>query len=574
VRITEVQREEGGLVEGQAFSDPPRPVFLSAGNNGINPRDNIFMRLHGYYGLLVNLKNGIIVGSVESNDAQHVDSSSLGPTLDGRLKPDLCAPGSSDYRPLSGFTIELGEIRLHAKPGSGASDIVWRWGRPHTSLGDWGGQGAFDLEDATLNAGVLRGETFGSFYTRVYWTRAEGMKAIDASQYEAFSIETRFERNSDSDAYHTPHQVDRKPLPLEHTLPLTWRIQWGDDQGRGYDRTRYVRYDLDGNREEWARIKYDFDEQWRGDISRLRVTPATYRGGIYTPSIRGGYTTTSGTSMASPAAAGVGAIALSQLVDQHAYDLETSAPSPALIRGLLIHTTRDLVRALPPPRANASPDTGFPVIYFKGPDFATGYGVVDAQAMSRLISAGVEHPRWYEGEISPDEELTFTLNVRETESPLKVTLVWDDPPGSTLTPPWESKLIHDLDLAVISPEGKAHGPWVLSPPPLNLETYTSGEDDLSLTDLLPARRCVADSLADLWPQPRSVSPDAELERTDDLAWAPHGNRRCLDDLNPLEHVLIEAPERGEYLIKVRGAHLGGGRQRFVLIASQSCAWTP
>ena len=150
--------------------------------------------------------------------------------------------------------------------------------------------------------------------------------------------------------------------------------------------------------------------------------------------------------MASPAAAGVGAIALSQLVDQYDYDLEDTPPSPALIRGLLIHTARDLVRSLPPPRARPSPDTQIPVMYARGPDFATGYGVVDAHAMSRLISAGVEHPRWYAGEVEPEEVLTFNVTVRDTGSPFKVTLACDDPPGSTLTPPWESKLIHDLDL--------------------------------------------------------------------------------------------------------------------------------
>ena len=53
------------------------------------------------------------------------------------------------------------------------------------------------------------------------------------------------------------------------------------------------------------------------------------------------------------------------------------------------------------------------------------------------------------------------------QGPLTVTLAWDDPPGSIMTPSWEGKLIHDLDLAIVSPIGQAHGPWVLAPPPLN-----------------------------------------------------------------------------------------------------------
>ena len=131
ITISEEQLANGGLEEATNFETPPRPVFLSAGNNGLNPQDNVYMRLHGYYGLLVNLKNGILVGSVESNDAQPSDFSSMGPTLDGRLKPDFMAPGSIGRTSFNRFQIELGEVRLHAKAGSSKPDIAWQWGREH-----------------------------------------------------------------------------------------------------------------------------------------------------------------------------------------------------------------------------------------------------------------------------------------------------------------------------------------------------------------------------------------------------------------------------------------------------------
>jgi hypothetical protein len=274
--------------------------------------------------------------------------------------------------------------------------------------------------------------------------------------------------------------------------------------------------------------------------------------------------------MASPAAAGVSALALSQLADQHGYDLEESPPTPALIRGLLTHTARDLQRTIAPPRASPSPDTGLAPLYFEGPDFATGYGLVDAHALSRLIDAGAESPRWYEGEVAPEETLTFKLNVA-TAGPLKVTLSWDDPPGTVVTPPWSPKLIHDLDLAVISPSGAAYGPWVLTPPPLKLGNYSNGLDELSLFDITPARRCVTDTIEELWVTPRAAPIETPTpERVEELDVALHGNTHCLDDLNPLEQVYLDAPEAGEYLVKVRGAHLGGGVQRFALVASQTC----
>ena len=211
VMISDDQLAGGGLVEGQAFSTPPRPIFLSAGNNGLYPQENIFMRLHGYYGLLVNLKNGILVGSVESNDAQPSDFSSLGPTLDGRLKPDIMAPGSSDERPLSGFEIDLGEIRVHAKPETGLPDVVWKWGRPHSQLSSWTGQGAFDPESVRLDEGVLTGETFGSYSTRIAWSRGEEEPVIDADNYESISYEYRVRLPNDS-TYDLPSIVGEKKL--------------------------------------------------------------------------------------------------------------------------------------------------------------------------------------------------------------------------------------------------------------------------------------------------------------------------------------------------------------------------
>lgn len=567
VSISEEQLENGGLSEATIFNTPPRPVFLSAGNNGLYPQDNIFMRLHGYYGLLVNLKNGILVGSVESNDAQPSDFSSMGPTLDGRLKPDIMAPGSSDARPLSGFKLELGEIRVHAKGNSGQPDVVWKWGRPHPSQSAWKGQGAFEAEEAVLTEGILSAQTFGSYSTRVAWQRAEEDTAINAEDYESISYEYRIELPEDA-IYDPAPSIGKVPIDTNHSAPRVWMLRWGDDRGRGYDETRFLRHTEVSKSGEWTRVTYRFDDEWEGEISRLRITPAIYWGGVYTTSIDGGYDYVSGTSMASPAAAGVGATVLEQLSSQHNYDLENNPPQPALVRGLMIQTARDLSRPVPPPRVSNSPDTGLPPIYGAGPDFSTGYGLIDAWAMSRLIDHASQEPRWLEQSIQAGEEHRITIQASDL-GPLRVTLAWDDPPGSIITPSWEKKIIHDLDLAVIAPNGQAHGPWVLSPPPLKLDGYESGLDDLSLGDIPPARRCVVDKLDSLWNDQNDEIP--ALDNTEDLEFAPRGNQRCLDTLNTNEQVQIERPNIGEYTIVVRGPKAGGGTQRYALIWSQRCA---
>ena len=573
VRVSEEQRENGALDEAIQFSAQARPAFLAAGNNGQSPRDNALMRLHGYYGLLVNLKNGIIVGSVNSNDAQHVDSSSMGPSLDGRIKPDVMAPGSSDDRPLSGMRIQLGEVRLHARRGSTSPDLVWRWGREHPTYSSWTGQGAFDLDEAEITEGILTAETFGSYYTRIRWDRSEGEKAINANQYSEISFEVRILMDDTEDYFNSPTPVGRHPRELSHAPPPVWMLRWGDDIGRGYDERRSLPISSEAKEGQWTRLRYSFDEDWYGNISRLRITPVIYRGGIFTTDIYGAYWVTSGTSMASPAAAGVGALALEQLTTEHEYHLEQAAPSPALLRGLMTHTARDLVRPVPPPRASPSPDTGMAPLYFAGPDFTTGFGLVDAEALSHLIHIGVDHPRWIDDEVNAGEVRRYELQVTD-QGPLKVTLVWDDPPGSLMTPPWEVKLVHDLDLALVDENGKAYGPWVLTPPPLNVDQYMTGVDNLSLSDINPARRCFTDRLDDLWGEEQATQEqDAQAESTSELTWVPRGNQACLDHLNPIEEVMIPTPAAGRYTLLVRGAKEGGGRQTFSLIWSQACELT-
>ena len=233
----------------------------------------------------------------------------------------------------------------------------------------------------------------------------------------------------------------------------------------------------------------------------------------------------------------------------------------------MIQSARDLKRMTPPPRTSNSPDTGFPPLYGLGPDFSTGYGLLDASAMSRLIDEAVEHPRWVEDEIEPGDVHRFKLKASGL-GPLRITLTWDDPPGSIMTPSWESKLIHDLDLAVISPTEEVHGPWVLSPPPLKIEDFEGGEDELTVADIPPARRCILENLDELWGSEGEMETGPEM--LGDLIYAPRGNARCIDDLNPTEQVEITTPVEGEYEVLVRGPRLGSGPQRYVLTWSQRC----
>ena len=72
---------------------PPRLQVFSAGNNGGWPAV-VPPETHGYFSLDKELKNALLVGNWSVANQRLVGSSSLGPTWDGRIKPDVVAPGS------------------------------------------------------------------------------------------------------------------------------------------------------------------------------------------------------------------------------------------------------------------------------------------------------------------------------------------------------------------------------------------------------------------------------------------------------------------------------------------------
>ena len=76
------------LIRGDAWVDtapiPPRLEVFSAGNGGKS----------GYFSLTKELKNALVVGAWYSAMGRVDGFSSLGPTYDGRIKPDVVAPGT------------------------------------------------------------------------------------------------------------------------------------------------------------------------------------------------------------------------------------------------------------------------------------------------------------------------------------------------------------------------------------------------------------------------------------------------------------------------------------------------
>jgi len=139
-----------------------------------------------------------------------------------------------------------------------------------------------------------------------------------------------------------------------------------------------------------------------------------------------------GTSVAAPAVTGISALLIESYRCEYLGDCDNDEiPLPSTIKALLIHSAREM---------------GLP-----GPDFIFGWGGVDAEAAVDLI----ENHLVIEDRISEAEEDVFYCLVPDDAREFKATLVWDDPPGTSL--------INQLDVVLSDPNGDLHYPWVLDP---------------------------------------------------------------------------------------------------------------
>lgn len=143
-----------------------------------------------------------------------------------------------------------------------------------------------------------------------------------------------------------------------------------------------------------------------------------------------------GTSMATPAVAGSLALMLEDWRDTH-----TAEPLPSTMKAVLIQTATDLGNL--------------------GPDYSHGYGLIDVKDAVDLIDSDTANNDVIleESIVEQNDRDHFTVAVASGQE-LKITLVWDDYPG---TPNADPALANDLDLIVRAPDGSTRFPWTLDP---------------------------------------------------------------------------------------------------------------
>jgi subtilisin family serine protease len=189
----------------------------------------------------------------------------------------------------------------------------------------------------------------------------------------------------------------------------------------------------------------------RGPVADGRIKPEIVANGINTIStiIDNGYSSSSGTSMASPVVAG--AVALLQ---QRYRQLNGNAyAKSALIKALLCNTAQD---------------QGNP-----GPDYTYGFGLINVR---RAIEA-MENTQYFNGTISNGQTQKNNIAVPAGVRRLKVMLYWNDVEA---LPNPAFALVNDLDLTVADPLSNTIFPLVLNATPAGVNNNaTTGSDHIN-----------------------------------------------------------------------------------------------
>ena len=303
----------------------------------------------------------------------------------------------------------------------------------------------------------------------------------------------------------------------------------------------------------------------------------------------------SGTSAATPAVAGIAALLLEQWNDTYnqtiGVELDENPPLPSTLRAILIHTARDVVnndvRNVASPEIDSDSDSANGndgngrARATEGPDFATGWGFVDADAASLLLGEN----RRESGRAFPTRLIQSALCQAQTTEyefivdslpEIKVTLCWDDVPASSWTARGESLLVNDLDLELVDPDGNIFYPWQLGHRILDAAgneltpaQQPPGTEIVIHRDILPVDAPSHEYEWDgsewiaIGPDEGEAIPQSAFDLlAADNHWVAKMGR---DHLNNVEQVLVKNPKSGRWTARVVGFRISDGPQDYSLV---------
>jgi Subtilase family len=190
--------------------------------------------------------------------------------------------------------------------------------------------------------------------------------------------------------------------------------------------------------------KFIADFSGRGPTKDGRVKPDLVARGVnvLSSSNPSTYTRKGGTSMASPAVAGIAVL----ITEQWRRTFANVGPTPEQLKAVFIAGADDLGNA--------------------GPDYTFGYGLANAKASVDLIRADAAQATHIKTEKLAHSARYETSVRAEAGQPMRVVLQWLDPEIVLVQGEDEvadKALVNDLDLTVTDPAGNVVLPWLLNP---------------------------------------------------------------------------------------------------------------
>ncbi|MEZ4464533.1 MAG: S8 family serine peptidase [bacterium] len=509
----------------------------------------------GNYAVVATGKNTISVANIFAEDFRWA-SSSMGPSHDGRIKPEVAAPGCRLRHPYQDVAFEVEYLRV-VRPAPGDADLNYDFEGP--TMDGWYPWQMW-REKAT---GPTKVASPGGHAARFMLTGPRPL--VQWSKYEVAAGERTIHDyfngtygglSKANDEIHLRYRYAGGEPLFEGGHILLWWFWNLTDANPNNDQVRYLEVPIraDG---AWDTIVLPASAlgDWAGHpIDTLRLSPgAPNPGAVIAAGEISQYAGMCGTSMASPAATGVVGLLLEELATTRGVDLDdplspspfawgspgTGRPLPSTFRALLVHSARDLARVARIGDTNGA-DTGEPPSYHKGPDYTMGYGAVDAEEAVRVLQENAAgNLPIYERQAAPATTQVFNLTVPPNQrAPLKVTLAWSDPGISPTGLQHEKKLVNDLDLELRAPSGAVHRPWSIDLPyipyscPTCLPPQAVGDEPVTTADFVPARN--------------------DLKNSRDN----------------LEMVYVETPEAGVWQVRVSVPPLPTGPQKYSIILGQ------
>ncbi len=511
-----------------------KTAIFSAHNNGRDKK--LYCCSQGFHSIFANAKNPIIVGNITAEEKIRATTSSMGPTMDGRIKPDVMAPGISSQLVVDEahpFEVQIDFIKLYrANETTPYLNIEFNK-KDSSTLSNYatscniipleGNNNVLDCKASDLDS-VAMSKRLELYFIKILENK------ITISPTDSVEIRYKIIKGlENSESIFGSVFFGKADTKLTSETHFIWSLP------KEFQTERFGMINVKKN-DEISLLRVDFD------FTRGTITPDICYGNSCGYKIMGD----GGTSQAAPFVSGVAALMYQKFHKQTGDPLDKHSMRNSTTKALLIHTAVDMedseeAHFASNPDLNRAHNDGKPHFtpYGKGPDFATGWGYINGKAALDMISdynkKTKEFPKFKEIEIGNGIEKRWIINVDTTRSRLRTTLVWDDAPGYLeATAEYyisqnskEPKLVNNLDMYLISPSGKYYYPWRLKPLPTEiLDSLTSGLENILESDVDTAQNnCTAQN---------KLSHD------------------CFDSLNNVEVVDVENPELGKWQIVIFG----------------------